>query len=207
VNKFTALFFSYFFQPLLMATFLISTVMWIIPSELGVQFSLENKLRLVLIIFLITAVLPVLSIFIMKLTKGISSIHLPEREDRVVPFFFVAIYYAIAAYLLTSKISLGGLFDVLILTVAFLVILAALITAFWKISVHSLGTAGILGFLIGMNYNSPDSLFYWPIFVWLLITGITMSSRLYLNAHRPAEVWSGAMLGFVFCFLSILVFV
>lgn len=190
-----------------MATFLIVTVMWIIPSELGIQFSLENKLRLVLIIFLITAMLPVLSIFIMKLTKGISSFNMMMRQDRVVPFFFVAVYYSLAAYLLTAKISLGSLFDTLMLTVAFLVIMAALITAFWKVSVHSLGTAGILGFLIGMNYNSPDSLFYWPIFIWFLITGFTMSSRLYLNAHHPSEVWVGATLGFVFCFLSILVFV
>ena len=190
-----------------MATFLIVTVMWIIPSELGMQFSLENKLRLVLIIFLITAVLPVLSLFIMKLTNGISSFTMEARQDRVVPFIFIAVYYALAAYLLTSKISLGSLFDTLILTVSFLVILSALITAFWKVSIHSLATAGILGFLIGMNYNSPDSLFYWPIFYWFLITGFTMSSRLYLNAHQPSEVWGGAMLGFILCFLSILIFV
>ncbi len=207
MNKIVANLLSYIFQPLLMATLLFATVLWVIPSELSIQFSLENKLRLILIIFMITSVLPLISIFILKLTKGIKNYDLKNKEDRIVPFFFVAIYYAIAAYLLTTKITLGPLFDTLILTTAFVVILSSIVTPFWKISVHSMGTAGVLGFMIGMNFNSPDSLFYWPIFLWVLITGFTMSSRLFLNAHEPAEVWGGAVVGFGICFLTIVLFI
>ncbi len=207
MNKQIAYFISYIFQPLLMATFLYATVLWIIPLEAGLQFSSENKLRLLLIVFLITAVLPMLSIFVMKLTSGISSIHLVKRKDRITPFFFIAAYYVFAAYLLVAKISLGLLFDTLIITIAGLVLIMAINTLFWKISVHSIGVAGTLGFIMGMNYNSPDSLFYWPIFGWILIVGFTMSARLYLNAHLPMEVWLGALLGFVVCFSSVVLFV
>jgi hypothetical protein len=143
----------------------------------------------------------------MKLTSGISSIHLVKRKDRITPFIFIAAYYLFAAYLLISKISLGPLFDILIITIASLVVLITINTLFWKISVHSIGVAGILGFIMGMYYNSPDSLFYWPIFGWILILGFTMSARLYLNAHKPMEVWLGALLGFVVCFFSVVLFV
>ncbi len=190
-----------------MATFLYATILWVTPSEAGVQFSNENKLRLVLIIFLITAVLPMLSIFIMKLTSGISSLHLVKRKDRITPFIFIAAYYVFAAYLLKTKISLGPLFDTLIITIAALVGSVAVITFFWKISVHSIGVAAILGFIIGMNYNSPDGLFYWPILGWVLALGFTMSARLYLNAHKPLEVWVGAVYGLIVCFFAVTIFV
>lgn len=190
-----------------MATFLYGTILWITPSEAGIQFSNENKLRLVLIIFLITAVLPMLSIFIMRLTKGISSLHLVKRKDRITPFIFIAGYYVFVAYLLNAKISLGPLFDTLIITIAVLVGSVAVITLFWKISVHSIGVSGILGFIIGMNYNSPDSIFYWPILGWTVVLGFTMSARLYLNAHKPLEVWAGAVFGLVICFFAVTIFV
>jgi len=148
-----------------------------------------------------------LSIFIMRLTSGISSLHLVKRKDRIAPFVFIAAYYVFAAYFLITKISLGPLFDTLIITIALMVGSVAIITLFWKISVHSIGVAGILGFIIGMNYNSPDSLFYWPILGWVLTLGFTMSARLYLNAHKPLEVWVGALYGLVICFFAVTLFV
>ena len=206
MKRLVALVFSYVFQPLLLATFLTITILWIVPTDVGLKFSLENKYRLLLIVFLITAVLPVISIFLMKLTNGISSVHMHSREERVVPFFLVAIYYIVAAYLLTSKISLGPLFDVVIITSAVLVLLSALITIFWKISIHAMGIAGFLGFLVGMNYYSPDGAFYLPIMLLFIVAGLVMSSRLVLNAHKPAQVWIGACVGFLCCFGSMIMF-
>lgn len=189
-----------------MTSFLVAMLLWLVPTELSLKFSSENKFRLLLIIFLITTILPLISIILMKLTKGISSILMQEREDRVIPFFLVAIYYAVAAYLLTARVSLGGLFDLVMLTITSVVILSAIITVFWKISVHSMGVAGVLGVLMGMNAHAPDVKFYWPIMLWAVILGGTMSARIFLNAHRPTEVWVGAVVGFVVCFTSMIIF-
>ena len=90
---------------------------------------------------------------------------------------------------------------------AMLVLISTIITVFWKISIHSMGMCGVLGFLLALNLKSPESLPVWSVLIWMLCTGMTMSSRLYLNVHKPVEIYWGAILGFLFCFFAIYVFI
>lgn len=207
MNKVTANFFSWFFQPLLMASFLSAILLWFAPSSIGVFFNNSVKLWLWLVIFLTTFVVPVIGLLIMKLTSSISSIELPDRQQRIVPFFLIAAFYVIAAYLMVVRLNISGTANVIFLATAFMILVAASITIFWKISIHSMGMAGVLGFLLALNYEMPDSVPVWIVILWLLLTGYTMSSRLYLNVHRPGEVYVGSLLGFLVCYLSILIFI
>lgn len=143
----------------------------------------------------------------MKLTSSISSIDLPDRQQRIVPFFLIAAFYVIAAYLMVARLNISGTTNVIFLATAFMVLTAASITIFWKISIHSMGMSGVLGFLLALNFEIPESVPVWIVTLWILLTGFTMSSRLFLNVHRPGEVYVGSIFGFLICYLSILIFV
>lgn len=190
-----------------MASYLSAILLWLAPSSIGSFFNNSIKLWLCLVIFLTTFVVPVIGLLIMKLTSSISNIQLPDRQQRIVPFFLITAFYGIAAYLMVVRLNISGTANVIFLAAAFMVLTAAFITIFWKISIHSMGMAGVLGFLLALNFKMSESIPVWIVIVWVLFTGFTMSSRLYLNVHRPTEVYVGAFLGFIFCFLAIFFFV
>jgi len=190
-----------------MATYLGGILLWLAPAAIGSFFNDRIKLWLILVIFLTTFIIPLIGLVILKLTSSISSFQLPEKEERVVPFFFIAIFYGIAAYLMVSRLNISGAVNVIFISMASLVLVACFITIFLKISIHSTGMFGVLGFLLALNWEVPDSIPVWVVIIWVLFTGYTISSRLYLNVHRPAEIYVGAVLGFVFSFISIIIFV
>ena len=128
-----------------------------------------------------------------------------DRKERIMPFFFIAFYYALSTYLFTTK-ELTVVADVLIAclaTITALIMLLSFITIFWKISAHGIGMGGSIGVLFAIQINNPINDLYWPIVVLSVISGFVLSARLYLNVHKPAEVWVGFGLGLIFSFISI----
>ena len=191
---------SVLFHPLLMTTVLFGIMLFAIPISIGTVLNDRVKWLLLLVILLTTCVLPVISLVVMRLTAGISSFKLEEREERVLPFIFITVFYGICAYLMYTRLDINTTINAIFLILAGLVLTATVITVFWKISVHAMGVGGVLGFLLSLNLKLPDNLFFWPVVIWILLAGLTMSSRLYLNAHSPAQVYGGAFFGLAFCF-------
>lgn len=62
--------------------------------------------------------------------------------------------------------------------------------------------SGMLAIIVVVAIQSPghDLLFY--LLGGILGTGALASSRLYLNAHTPLEVFGGILLGFGVCFFT-----
>ncbi len=202
-----ALLFSIVFQPLFMATYLFIILLFVTPSAIGLLFQYRIKLWLLLVVFLTTFVLPVISIYVMKLTSTISSIHLSDKDERIFPIFLIAIFYGMSAWLMVTKFNINAGINIIFIALALLALLTAFITVFWKISVHSIGLGGVLGILVALNFRSPHPYFVWLVTGWVVLMGATMSARLLLNVHRPEEVYAGAALGVVFCFLPIYIFI
>jgi len=69
-----------------------------------------------------------------------------------------------------------------------------------KVSAHSASIAGILGFLWGLKLNDPEIMMLYPVVTTIIAIGVVMSARLLLNAHKPIEIYLGAVLGYVICF-------
>jgi hypothetical protein len=66
----------------------------------------------------------------------------------------------------------------------------------WKISSHSAG-AGLLTALVMILAFKLGTPVPGYLIASILLSGVLLSSRLLLNAHSQAEVWSGYLLGFV----------
>lgn len=187
---------SYAFHPLIMATGLIALLYFFAPSVIS-PIS-ESSIRLILImVFILTYVIPLISIGMLKLTSNISSMRLSNRKERVMPFIFVTIYYGLTTYLFYSKLVFGTTLIVIFLSITAIILLVALISLFYKISAHSAGAWGMVGFMTSIHFKYPDSMLFFPIIVAILMAGIISSSRLALDEHSLGEVTYGSFMGFV----------
>lgn len=196
---------SLVFHPLLMATYLFGLLSYTLPSVLY-PINPESRNSFLLLIFLMTFALPALNIAFFRLVGTITSFTMEDRAQRIRPFFLIAIIYGFVTYLffVKSRISMyDSLFKLLVL-IDLLVLAAAVITLFYKVSIHSLGVMGIVGILLPLNSAAENNSLLIPTLVLVVVAGVVMSSRLQLNVHTPRQVLVGAVAGFAIGFFGVL---
>jgi membrane-associated phospholipid phosphatase len=159
-----------------------------------------EKWYVLLMVFLTTFAIPVLSIFTMKLTKNISSLQMKDKEERILPFSMVSLFYMMSTYFFHTKFSLEPLMIQTLVSITICLILLTAITFFWKISAHMTAISGLLAIMVAVAIQFPGHDLLFLLLGGILITGALGSSRLYLNAHTPLEILGGIMLGFGVCF-------
>jgi len=196
-------FVSVAFHPLLLATHLTGLILFVAPEILP---SLRPKvyLHFVFLVFLITGFLPALSVFLLRKFKYISDLELTRRGERLIPFIFILVYYAMSSYLFYVKLDVGILFNLVMISVTVLILILILITLSFKISIHSAAIWSGTGYLIAIAIIFPITNL-WLLCIVILCAGLTTTSRLFLGYHTPKQVWAGAILGFLYSFLVVMV--
>ncbi len=194
---------SILFHPLLLATFLVAIVGHYFPIMLEIS---PGNFKIILgFVFSFTFVLPVINLIMFRYFGTISSYTLNERTERLVPFVAIAIIYLVMIFLFYNKLPLSQNFNKLMTIVTALVVCSALITFFYKVSIHSLAAGGMIGILLPLNKAVENNALLWPTAVILVIAGLIMSARLYLNAHTFNEVFMGGLAGFLIGFFGMLI--
>lgn len=190
---------SVVFHPLLMTTYLFLLLSAFLPTVL---LPLRASWWFVMLIFGLTFFLPALNFLFFRVSGTMKDLSLANRSDRLVPFAFISILYGVVTLMFYWKFPVPGVLKLMMIVTA-LVILSAVITLFYKLSVHSAGIWGVIGILLPLNKASDDGLLFWPTIVALVVAGLVMSARLQLNAHVPREVLVGAVVGFAVGFVGI----
>lgn len=157
----------------------------------------EENFRLLLLggIFVFTFILPGLMIIALRLLGVISSVSLNNQNERRLPFMATAVSYTLCYYFLL-KLKIGvSIFPYnmaypLMLGATLSVILALIVNTWFKISIHMMGIGGLTGsfIAIALKYDLPLG---GLIMVLIGLCGLTGYARLQLNAHTPAQVYSG----------------
>ncbi|MCL6261361.1 PA-phosphatase [Aquiflexum sp. TKW24L] len=197
VQKF-ALLLSFLFQPLLIPTLIFLFLIFGVPEVSASQF--YNQWIILFMVFLTTFMIPALSILSMKLTGNISSVHLYDKEERVFPFSMVSLFYVISTYLFYLKFQIEPVFILTLGCITICVIILTSITFFWKISAHMTAISGFLAIIIAIALKNQGLNLLYIMLAVIILSGIIASSRLYLNAHDPMEIFGGFLLGFSICF-------
>jgi membrane-associated phospholipid phosphatase len=147
-----------------------------------------------LIIAMSTIAFPGLNILLLKWYGVVSSLSMPIRKERSAPFVSTLFFFCLGYYLL-RKGSLPTPLYSIYLGCSLVLLILILINLKWKISVHAAGSAGVVGSTIGL-FQIHDFSNLWLISILIVLTGLTLSSRLILKAHTPAQVYVGAVIGF-----------
>lgn len=202
---------SIIMHPLLMPTLLLALLFYYVPVVTK-PVSQEAARYILLAIFITTFVLPMISITALRLSSlmvmdKFTALSMPERKDRLLPFFFTSIFYAITTYMFFSKFRVNQVLVIILAATTLIIILISLVTLFLKVSAHSASAGGLIGFLIGLGFKYPQGQILWPVIIILLIGGLVMSARLYLNEHKPIDILVGSMIGLIVSASAILIFV
>jgi len=197
---------SWVFHPLLLATYLFSLFTLFLPAGMH-PIKEDGQWKFVFLIFCVTCALPALNIFLFKALGTISSVVLQHRRERLVPFSFVTVLYILITWLLYARTRIGlndNLLKFLVL-IDVLVLIATIMTFFYKVSVHSMAIWGFIGILLPLNKISEQGMLFAPTIIVILLAGVVMAARLQLNAHTPREVMVGAITGLLITFGGMLV--
>lgn len=179
-----------------MATYLFSLLALTLPSALSPVQPGSHR-TFILLLFIITFLLPLLCMGIFRTFGTIRTFAMEDRRERVIPFFFISGIYFAATYLFYTRTRLAAddNFLKLLMIIDMLVIVSALVTVFFKISVHSVGIWGLVGITLPLTQISEVNYLFYCSVGLILLAGIVMASRLQLGAHTTREVMWGGITG------------
>ena len=195
---------SILFHPLLLATYLFGAFILMDPMlVLPPGYTKVAQWLIVLVVWLTTFAIPALSLGLLKYTGNISSLKLHNRKERLLPFFYITIFYGFTAYFFSRQMLVTEVTSGIFIISAIMILVAAIITFFWKISVHSLSMGGAVGLLFVITAMMPDSPVSYLFLATIIISGLVLSARLKLQAHTPAQVYLGFVVGLFISFMII----
>lgn len=193
MNRGVALFLSTLFHPVWVNLFGLLALLMLSPY-LSAILQPGIFLFYVLFIFGTTALIPMLAVGVMKLTGHIQSILLQEQEERNIPYLVTAIMYLFDYYFLSHLHSAAPI-RAYLLACACIVVLVVIINHFYKISVHAASLGALAGIVVTLVPFANWDL-RWMLIPVVVITGITLSARLFLLAHSKLQLLWGWVLGF-----------
>jgi len=182
---------SVVFHPLVMPT-----LAFLLLMNSGFYFALlsfEAKKIILMIVFLSTFVLPVVTIALMGLNTRLKP-DLDKSADRVVPMLSTAIFYYVGYYAL-GRLEIFPVYKVFLISSILVIVVLMMISVRWKISAHMAGIGGLVGIFIPLSLRlGLNSSFLLAILIG--IAGLIGSSRLILGKHTPLQIYAGFMAGF-----------
>jgi len=193
----TAKVISVVLHPALIPTYLFVILLF---STSIVPYQNEQKWLFLGAIFFFTFLCPVLGFFYFLKAKYISSMSMPDRDERVAPFVFVSLLYLLITYVLFKLPLTFDILGLIMLAISFVLVLVSAITLVHKVSVHAAGVSGGLGIFLGLQYKYEHEDFLYPVLLFILLVGVVMSARLALKAHTSTELITGASLGLLTTF-------
>ena len=195
-----ALLLSVIFQPLLMPSLVFGLLFFGVPQATSLPEAF--KVRIFYLIVSSTLLIPMILMLGLRWSGYVKSLHFEEKSDRRIPFLVVTLFYVLTTYFLKEKTELDPILwqGMAIITTA--VALLTAVTYFWKMSAHLTGIGGVLAVVGILGLFFPSWTVAYLLVATLVLGGIVASSRLYLDAHRPAEVYVGLLVGFVTCWIG-----
>jgi hypothetical protein len=145
------------------------------------------------IVICCTIILPLLSIFFLIKKGMVSSLEMSNHKERSLPLFITVLWMSLGFYMLNHTLIYPYLLKAELFGAILIIIFAAIISKFWKISLHLLGIGGVVGIFIALQLIEGEALDLLLIFILLSITlGV---ARIKQKAHNHTQVYMGFLLG------------
>jgi hypothetical protein len=198
--KYISLIISYILHPVFIPTYIFTAFLYF-GNIIFEPYPIAAQSYVVTLIFITTAIIPLvlLAINLLLLRKKITNkaLLMDSRKDRVIPFFYIGIYYCILTYMFSHYLKFPVLLASLMIIISASVLAIAIISLFWKISAHAISLGASLMIFILTNTIMPNEHLFYVIIGTLFISGITLASRLNLNAHTPDQIYLGYLVGII----------
>ena len=193
---------SVILHPMFMPILALHLTLLVLPS---LAFTLSQNLLLIYgILIFSTMVLPLISIFWLMQKGKVSSLEMRNHKERSLPLFKTIIWMSFGYYLLQNLLFYTPILKAELLGAILIILLAAIISKFWKISLHLLGIGGVVGVFIALQIMHGD--FLYLLLLFILLSGLLGVARIKQKAHNYAQVYAGFLVGLSVELITLLVY-
>ncbi|MDB4251035.1 hypothetical protein N9815_01755 [Flavobacteriales bacterium] len=193
---------SVILHPMFMPILALHLTLLVLPS---LAFTLSQNLLLIYgILIFSTMVLPLISIFWLMQKGKVSSLEMSNHKERSLPLFKTVIWMSFGYYLLQNLLFYTPILKAELLGAILIILLAAIISKFWKISLHLLGIGGVVGVFIALQIMHGD--FLYLLLLFILLSGLLGVARIKQKAHNYAQVYAGFLVGLSVELITLLVY-
>jgi hypothetical protein len=185
---------SYVFHPLMIPSYVLLLLLNL-DSFLSYTLPVSYKITLVGVVLLTTVLFPLFLTWMLYRLRIISTVFMTSKEERIFPILAISVFYYVTYFLLRG-IHLSTIFSYYMLGATLLAILSLVVNFYRKISLHMIGAGSFTGLFLGLSLKFGINL-NTEICSGILLAGIIGFARLKSNAHQPAEIYSGFLMGVV----------
>ena len=156
-------------------------------------FGINSSIYLISLVLVLSSILlPLLTVFFLVVKDG-ASFEMENAKERSFILFITAFWMTLAYYFLANSLFYSPILKAELLGSIIIIIAAAFISKFWKISLHLLGVGGVLGIFLALEIIKGGMLNL--IITLILVSGLLAFARLKEKAHTPAQIYAGFFLG------------
>ncbi len=190
-------FISTLLHPIVMPT--IGIILYFILTP--INLSRRQQYTILAIVFVATYIIPILLLVFLKRINYIKSFQVHGIKERKIPIFFMmTLLFMVGKFFAEISIirDLSYLFFGVVLG---LILIYFLFIIKIKASLHLLSIGAAIGYFL--LFQQIHGIYILPlIMVFILLSGLLATSRLYLKAHTVPEVYIGFFIGLICPFLA-----
>lgn len=184
--------FSYLFHPIFITLYGILFYFYITKS-----YFFDAQIYLTIIQVSILTILLPLSLYFLFISLGIiKSFTEASLKERRLPIAIQAILLFILLKFSSNLSQIPELYFFVLGGFTSSVIALLITLARFKISLHLIATASLTTFIYSLGVFQNSTLLF-MICLFVLLTGIVASSRLYMKSHTPLELIVGTVVGII----------
>ena len=193
---------SILLHPMFMPLLAVHLTLLVLPS---LAFTLSQNLLLIYgILVFSTMILPLVSIFWLMRKGKVSSLEMSNHKERPLPLFKTVIWMSFGYYLLQNLLFYTPILKAELLGAIIIILIAAIVSKYWKISLHLLGIGGVVGVFIALQIMHGD--FLYLLLLFILLSGLLGVARIKQKAHNYAQVYAGFLVGLSVELITLLVY-
>jgi len=193
---------SILLHPMFMPLLAVHLTLLVLPS---LAFTLSQNLLLIYgILVFSTMILPLVSIFWLMRKGKVSSLEMSNHKERSLPLFKTVIWMSLGYYLLQNLLFYTPILKAELLGAIIIILIAAIVSKYWKISLHLLGIGGVVGVFIALQIMHGD--FLYLLLLFILLSGLLGVARIKQKAHNYAQVYAGFLVGLSVELITLLVY-
>lgn len=159
------------------------------------------KRFVLLVVFLSTCVLPLLSILLLSLNQRID-VKMEKSTDRILPLILSSLF-SFMGYLILKKVPIFPIYNFFLVATILVQIALLIVSLRWKISAHAAAIGGLIGGFLALSFRLNENPFL-ILSGLILIAGMVGTARLILEKHTNGQVYAGFLLGFLIMDLVIM---
>lgn len=151
------------------------------------------KLWVLGLVYAFTIALPAFGTFLYRSLLGLKALHLRHQHRRMVPYVIHILCYLACLYLM-GYMHLPRFMSGILVVSLVVQCLCTLVNIWWKVSMHSAGSGGMIGALLAYSAIFGFNPVWWLCGA-ILLSGMVMTSRMILRQHDLWQVLASTLLG------------